>query len=391
MAWIFERLGLRASLMGVWTAIRYREEHEFTVAGNKGVIPVGGLRTVPSLGFDLATFAKYGPLIVDVGMSPSWSNLQNSIQYRGLLGFAIPIGRNSELRILGGYRKFLTTTTNSNPIVRESVGPVMQIDLAALWGEKGAIVMTTRGSITTEGNDIQPLVALGGECLIFGQHELVRDHAEAELALDRANENLKAARDLLSGETMQAEMKSYGKYDDSVSTNIDVVERAVNALVTKNNAFTDLKDSAYAAAKYAKNYAVGSNGNETAQQLLKEINNLTFELKLRLATYIADDTFSVVDGIKQEGKKLKEWISKGGRSRKFVYKELDHYDAMLDRFQSLIATLTDGNIELLNVLADTSHKIRCLQGRDVGCNKVLMAISIDQLTKEFVAKIEGAK
>lgn len=389
MSWRFERFGLRASLMGVWTAIRYREEHEFTVVGKKGIIPIEGLRTVPSFGFDLATFAKYGPLIVDVGMSPSWSNLQNSIQYRGLLGVAIPIGRNSELRILGGYRKFLTTTTNSNPIVRESVGPVMQIDLAALWGEKGAIVMTTRGSITTEGNDIQPLVALGGECLIFGQHELVRDHAEAELALDRANENLKAARDLLSRETMQSEMKSYGKYDDSVSTSIDVVGRAVNALVTKNNAFTDLKDNAYAAAKYAKNYAVGS--NEAAQQLLKEINNLTFELKLRLATYIANDTFSVVDDIKQEGKQLKEWINIGGRSRKFVQKKLDHYGAMLDRFQSLIATLTDWNIELLNVLADTSRKIRCLQGRDVGCNKVLMAISIDQLTKEFAAKIEGTK
>lgn len=390
MSWRFERFGLRGSLMGVWTAIRYREEHEFTVVGNKGIISGEGLRTVPSFGFDLASFAKYGSLIVDVGMSPSWSNLQNSIQYRGLLGVAIPIGRNSELRILGGYRKFLTTTTDSNPIVRESVGPVMQIDLAALWG-KGAIVMTTRGSVTTAGDDIQPLVALGGECLIFGQHELVRDHTEAELALDRANENLKAARDLLSGETIQAEMKSYGKYYDSVSTNIDVVGRAVNALITKNNAFTDLKDSAYAAAKYAENYAVGSNGNEAAQQLLKEINNLTFELKLRLATYIADDTFSIIDGIKQEGKKLKEWINRGGRSRKFVQKKLDHYGAMLGRFQSLIATLIDGNIELLNVLADTSRKIRCLQGRDVGCNKVLMAISIDQLTKEFVAKIEGAK
>lgn len=400
MAWIVERLGLRGSLAGTWVAISQRNEHEFALGGMKGVIPVQSLRTVASPGFDAALFLKYGPLIVDVGLSPSWSKSHNAIQYRGLFGVVIPVGKNCEFRISGGYRKFTTSTTNSNPVVRESAGPAIQIDLAALLGEKGALVMTTRGSIADSDEDIQPMIALGGEWLLAGRHVMVRDHTEAELALDRAHQAVKAARALLSEGRIRSEIDWFASHEGNLRASFHAVERAVNSLLVPNytrshlnvDSFADLKDRAYAAAKYAAEYAVSDTTKEASQLLLKQIRGLPLELKLKLAHFVAADTFDIIGGIKQEGGRLMKWILlQGDYHQKEAQEKLDRYAAILGRFQSLIGNLSDGNIELLNILADTSHTIRCLQGKAVSCDPALSSISHDRITRIFAAMIEGTE
>ncbi len=400
MPWIFERFGLRGSLMGAWVVIKDREEHPFEVAGNKGYVPVVHKLTVPSLGFDMAVFAKYGPLLVDIGVSPSWLNTHNAMRYQSMMGVAIPVGRNSELRILGGYRKFFAATTNATPEITESSGVALQVDLAALLGEKGALVMAAHGNVAKNQEDIQPAVSLGGEYLIAGQYELVHAHSEAEHALERARTALKAAQDIVSEEHLQAELTWYGKFDDEKSAGLDVIERAAQSLVNlkevpsrkNHDELSESRDRAYAAAKYAAGYAVSDSTKEEAQSLIKKIYTMRAELKLQLAHFIAKDVFKITDGIVRLGHQTKKWIGiKNVRTATFAKKLLDQYAKNLDRFQLLISEFTEGDIELIDILADTSQTIRCLQGKGVNCAPELMAISYEQLAKELSAKNVGGQ